>query len=117
MNYILLIRSINCLFFSTAFQAARSTFAVISAVLPMAFVGATTLTAGWMNITGIYWPQLADPDKQTQGIVSLVLTATIMASAVLILLDAIPRWVRAARGRPVYVEAEVAVQPGEGVAK
>ncbi|MCX5684319.1 MAG: carbon starvation protein A [Planctomycetota bacterium] len=76
-------------------------------LVPMAFVGATTLTAGWMNITGIYWPQLADPARETQGIVSLVLTATIMASAVLILLDAIPRWVRASRGQPVCMEAEV----------
>jgi carbon starvation protein len=76
-------------------------------LVPMAFVGVTTLTAGWMNITGIYWPQLADPAKQVQGIVSLVLTAIIMASAILILFDAIPKWVRAARGRPVYVETEV----------
>ncbi|MFA6133729.1 MAG: carbon starvation protein A [Phycisphaerae bacterium] len=73
-------------------------------IVPMAFVGVTTLTAGWMNIRGIYLPQLSLPGKQLQGIINLVLTTVIMASAAIILIDAIPKWFRAARKSPVELE-------------
>ena len=84
-------------------------------VVPMIFVGVTTLTAGWTNITGIYLPQLDQPEMQVQGIVNLTLTALIMLSVLVILADAVPKWVRAARGRPVYVEPEAAVEGVEPI--
>ena len=64
-------------------------------IVPMTFVLATTLTAGWCNITGIYWPQIAgdNPADRLSGVINLVLTALIMVSAVVILLDAVPKWV------------------------
>jgi carbon starvation protein len=79
-------------------------------IVPMTFVLATTLTAGWENITGIYWPQVHgdNPADRLQGVINLVLTALIMAGAVVILLDAVPKWFRAARGTPVYLETAVA---------
>jgi carbon starvation protein len=79
-------------------------------IVPMTFVLATTLTAGWMNITGIYWPLIVggNPADHLQGVINMVLTALIMVCAVVILVDAVPKWFRAARGKPVYVEPAIA---------
>jgi carbon starvation protein len=76
-------------------------------IVPMAFVLTTTLCAGWANITGIYWPLITGaPETHLQGVINLVLTALIMIAAVVVLLDALPKWFRAAGGKPVYVEPQ-----------
>jgi carbon starvation protein len=76
-------------------------------VVPMVFVGAVTLTAGTQNILYIYLPQLGQEGMFLDGLINSSLTAFIMLSAVVIMADALPKWVRAARGRPVFVEAEI----------
>lgn len=68
-------------------------------ILPMLFVGVTTLTAGIKNMTGIYIPQINNPDTQVQGIINLILTASIIVSAIIIISDATPRWIKAYRNR------------------
>jgi carbon starvation protein len=87
----------------------RARYAWVTLV-PMAFVMATTLTAGWDNITGIYWPQILgdNPADRLQGVINLVLTALIMVSAIVILADALPKWFRAAKGKPIYTEPAIA---------
>ncbi|MCK9401284.1 MAG: carbon starvation protein A [Bacteroidales bacterium] len=67
-------------------------------IVPMAFVGITTMTAGFMNIKNIFIPQVAENATRVQGLVNLVLTIIIMASLVIILVDAVPRWVKAVNG-------------------
>ncbi len=66
-------------------------------IVPMTFVGVTTLSAGWMNMVNIYWPQISEPAKMVPGVINLVLTILIMGCVVLILLNAIPRWFRAVK--------------------
>jgi len=68
-------------------------------MIPMIFVGVTTLIAGIMNISGIYIPQIGIPKNHLQGIINLTLTLIIMASVVLILRDAIPSWISAIRSQ------------------
>jgi carbon starvation protein len=63
-------------------------------ILPMLFVGITTITAGYLNIINIYLPQFEIPEKQFQGIINLGLTAAIMISVLIIFTDALPRWIR-----------------------
>jgi hypothetical protein len=77
----------------------------------MVFVGVTTLTAGWMNVTGMSLPQISQPGTKAQGIVNLVLTVIIMASVVLIVAQAVPKWIRVIRGKPVYLEPDVGMVP------
>ena len=67
--------------------------------IPMAFVGITTITAGIMNITGIYIPQLSEPNQFTRGLINMILTIVIITSVLLILKDSIPIWYRAWKGR------------------
>jgi carbon starvation protein len=66
-------------------------------IIPMIFVGVTTMTAGILNIKNIFFPQVLEAATRVQGLVNLVLTTVIMASLVIILVDSVPRWVRAAR--------------------
>lgn len=66
-------------------------------IVPMTFVGVTTITAGVMNIFNIYLPQLATAKTVVQGSINLILTISILICAVIILSDAIPKWIRAAK--------------------
>jgi carbon starvation protein len=68
-------------------------------IIPMTFVGVTTMTAGYLNIKNIYIPLVAESATRVQGLVNLMLTIIIMASLVIILADSVPRWIRAARER------------------
>jgi carbon starvation protein len=72
-------------------------------IVPMIFVSVTTLIAGWMNITNIYLPQVWTAKTQIQGIINLSLTAIIMACVVVILIDAIPKWIQTVLGRRALI--------------
>jgi carbon starvation protein len=66
-------------------------------LLPMIFVSITTFTAGILNIKDTYIPQLATTESTVDGIIKITLTVIIMVSAVIIIRDAIPGWVKAWR--------------------
>ncbi|MEI7491798.1 MAG: carbon starvation protein A [Bacteroidota bacterium] len=66
-------------------------------IIPLVFVGVTTLTAGTMNIIGIYIPQLSVDKSYVKGLINLVMTVVIMVSVMIILKDAVPNWIRAYR--------------------
>ena len=76
-------------------------------ILPMIFVGVTTLTAGFENITLIYYPQILVPATQMQGLINLTLTLLIIICALLIFADAIPKWVRKSRELSIPVSVNV----------
>jgi len=63
-------------------------------IIPMTFVGVTTLTAGILNLKNIYFPQLFVAETKVQGIINIVLTVIIIVCVVIVLTDAIPRWIR-----------------------
>lgn len=64
-------------------------------IIPMIFVGVTTITAGIMNVINIYLPQILVSKTVIQGSINLILTGLIMTCVVIILSDAIPKWIRA----------------------
>jgi carbon starvation protein len=61
-------------------------------ILPMVFVGVTTMTAATLNIKNIYLPQTLSASTRIPGIINLVLTGSIMICVVVIVLNAVPRW-------------------------
>jgi carbon starvation protein len=74
-------------------------------IVPMVFVGTTTLTAGWMNMSNIYYPMISKPGAEVPGYLNLILTAVIMGSIIVILFDAIPKWFKTVKGtKPVFAE-------------
>ncbi|MEI7981469.1 MAG: carbon starvation protein A [Bacteroidota bacterium] len=66
-------------------------------LIPLAFVGITTIIAGTMNISGIYIPQLSMEKSFVRGLINLLLTGVIMLSVVIIMKDAIPGWIKGYR--------------------
>lgn len=62
-------------------------------LLPLSFVGSTTLVAGWKSITDIFWPLTQKPESALQGYINSGLTALIMFAAVVILIDSIRHWI------------------------
>jgi carbon starvation protein len=63
-------------------------------IIPMVFVGVTTMTAAYLNIKNIYLPQAFSDATRTPGIINLVLTASIMICVIVIIINAVPRWFR-----------------------
>jgi len=78
---------------SAIINAGKERYAWVT-LLPMLFVAATTLTAGWLNITDNFWPLTAHPATATQGYVNSVLTVIMMACALVVLVEAGRRWYR-----------------------
>jgi len=68
-------------------------------LLPLSFVGSTTLVAGWKSITDIFWPLTFKPETSLQGYINVGCTAIIMIAAIVILLDSIRGWL-GLRNRP-----------------
>jgi carbon starvation protein len=66
-------------------------------LVPLAFVGTTTLAAGWLSIRDIFWPLAHKPGTAAQGYINTALTAILMTAAVIILLDSLRRWTRGRR--------------------
>ncbi|HUI09885.1 MAG TPA: carbon starvation CstA 5TM domain-containing protein, partial [Bacteroidota bacterium] len=88
---------------SAIINAGKERYAWVTLV-PMLFVAATTLSACWLNITDNFWPMTASAATAVQGYVNSILTAVIMACAVIILVEAGRRWFR------VLVKGEYLVQ-------
>ena len=61
-------------------------------IVPLSFVGSTTLVAGWKSITDIFWPLTLNPETSLQGYINVTLTAIIMVAAIVILIDSIRSW-------------------------
>jgi len=72
-------------------------------IVPMTFVGMTTLTAAVLNIKNIYLPQLFIKDTLVPGIINLVLTVSIIFCVFIVLSNAIPSWIKAFSGKKVGI--------------
>ena len=74
-------------------------------LVPLSFVGSTTLVAGYQSIRDIFWPQAQNPLTSTQGYINTSLTALIMTAAVIVLADSIRKWIGGRRAPQVTSEA------------
>jgi carbon starvation protein len=74
-------------------------------ILPMLFVGVTTLTAAFLNIKNIYLPQLQIQATIVPGVINLVLTVLIIICVFIILFNAIPEWIRVISGKRALITA------------
>jgi carbon starvation protein len=92
----LLATTALCVGTAVIVNMGRRRYAWVTAV-PMAFVGTTTLTAGWLSITGNFLPLGTLP-----GYVDAACTALLMGAVVAILAEALLRF---ARGRSPIVAA------------
>jgi carbon starvation protein len=74
-------------------------------VIPMCFVGVTTVTAGVLSIKNIFWPLTAKPGQVFTGYLDSILMSIFIVGVVLVVFDALVRWYRVFHGAPVPQEA------------
>jgi len=63
-------------------------------ILPMVFVGITTIIAGFLNLKNLFIPQIFVKTTQVQGIINSGLTILILICVVSVIADAIPKWIK-----------------------
>lgn len=68
-------------------------------VIPMSFVGITTITGGIKNLLNIYIPQMMADATRVQGSINTVLTLVILVCVVVIISEAGLKWVRMSRSK------------------
>ena len=66
-------------------------------ILPMVFVGITTISAAYLNIKNIYIPQAMETKTMFSGLINLILTISILVCVVIIFYNAVPKWIKAFR--------------------
>jgi carbon starvation protein len=82
----------------------KAKYAWITAA-PMCFVGVTTVLAGVLSIKNIFLPLAATPGKTFSAYLDSVLMSVFIAGVVLVVCDAMRRWIAAMRGVPAPQEA------------
>ncbi len=70
-------------------------------IVPLAFLSITTLSAGWLSVRDNFWPMAIgqNPSLHFQGYLNSLLTLTMMACVVVILVASVRRWVAVGRGQ------------------
>jgi carbon starvation protein len=74
-------------------------------LVPMCFVGVTTVVAGVLSIRNIFWPLTAKPGQEFNGYLDSALMAAFIIGVVLVLFDAVRRWIAVLKGAPAPPEA------------
>ena len=74
-------------------------------LVPMIFVGITTLSAGVLSIKNILWPLTMNPNTALQGYLDSILMFIFIIGVILVVFDAIRRWIKTLRGDPIPREA------------
>jgi carbon starvation protein len=69
-------------------------------ILPMCFVGVTTVAAGALSIKNIFWPLTSKP-----GYLDSTLMTIFIIGVVLVVFDAVRRWIAVLNGAPAPAEA------------
>ena len=62
-------------------------------------LAAIALTVGTSFIMNLFYPMLFVPKTQLQGTINLLLTVVIMGSVVVIMIDAVPKWIAVMRNK------------------
>jgi carbon starvation protein len=71
---------------------------------PMCFVGVTTITAGVLSIKNIFWPLTSKAGQEFTGYLDSVLMSIFILGVVLVVVDAVRRWILTLNGAPAPQE-------------
>ncbi|MDR3719140.1 MAG: carbon starvation protein A [Bryobacteraceae bacterium] len=82
----------------------KAKYAWITAV-PMFAVGGMTLSAAVLSIRDIFWPLTSRPGQQLPGYLDTILMAVFILGVLLVVFDAIRRWIAVLNGAPAPPEA------------
>ena len=76
-------------------------------LMPLAFVAITTLTAGVLSVRDNFWPMAIGPDasRNFQGYLNTGLTVIMMGCVIVILANAVWKWLQVLSGRQATAES------------
>jgi carbon starvation protein len=74
-------------------------------LIPMCFVGVTTITAGVLAIKNIFWPLTSKPGQVFTGYLDSVLMTIFIVGVIVVVFEAVRRWIAVLNGAPAPVEA------------
>jgi carbon starvation protein len=80
-----------CVGTTVIINSGRARYAWVT-LLPLSFVATTTLTAGWLSITGNFIPLTQNPATALQGWLDAILTIIMMTALVIVLVDSLRKW-------------------------
>lgn len=80
-----------CVGTTVIINSGRARYAWVT-LLPLSFVATTTLTAGWLSITGNFIPLTQNPATAFQGWLDAILTIIMMTALVIVLVDSLRKW-------------------------
>jgi len=83
---------------SVIINSGKARYAWVT-LLPLSFVATMTLWSGYLNIFNNYLPLAHKPGKAAVGYLSAAVTGILMVCAVVILGDALRKWLRAPAAR------------------
>jgi carbon starvation protein len=72
-------------------EARKKAYALVT-LLPLAFVGTTTIAAGVESVQHLFWPMLAAPATHTTGLVNVAVTTLLLACVVMVIVGSVVRW-------------------------
>jgi carbon starvation protein len=82
-----------CVATTILLRESKKRIYALCTVLPLLFVGTTTLTAGVESIAILYLPMIRDAATHTIGVVNAIVTAILLTCIVLIVIGSALRWV------------------------
>ncbi|MGB7624722.1 MAG: carbon starvation protein A [Terriglobia bacterium] len=91
-----------CVGTTVIINSGRARYAWVT-LLPLSFVATTTLTAGWLSITGNFIPLTQNPATAFQGWLDAILTIIMMTALVIVLVDSLRKWKTVLFPRPPVI--------------
>jgi carbon starvation protein len=82
----------------------RAKYAWVS-LMPMIFVGVTTVSAGVLTIPTIFWPLTHVPGQHMVGYLNSGLMTFFIISVLVVSFEAVRRWIKTLSGEPIPPEA------------
>ena len=77
-------------------EGKRKVYALIT-IVPLAFVGTTTVAAGVESMRTLFWPMMAHPATYTTGLVNALVTLFLLVCVVLVIAGSAVRWLKLVR--------------------
>ncbi len=82
-------------------ESARRKYALVT-LLPLLFVGTTTITAGVESLYGIYYPMTRVAATRVTGFVNLTVTSALLLGVALVIVGSARRWLAMIKGPESY---------------
>ena len=73
-------------------ESSKRKYALIT-LLPLAFVGTTTITAGVQSVMGLYYPMTQVAATRVTGMVNLIVTSALLVCISMVIAGSVRRWI------------------------